>query len=123
MILKRQQKENLVIDLLNQDIGVPQIAKKAYVFFSDIKRIRQKVTGDDKKEEDEEAEKEKKAKPIHCQAFELFLVGKSPVQVAVDLDLETAKVMSILNDFLRLQNMHKVATILKDYKDRQVVYI
>ncbi len=58
MILNRQQKENLVIDLLNQGISVPQIAKQAHVSFTDIKRIRQKATGDDK-EEDEEAEKEK----------------------------------------------------------------
>jgi sugar diacid utilization regulator len=73
MILNKQQKEALVIDLLDQDISVPQIAKQANMSFSDIKRIRQKVTGDDKKVEDEEAEKRKKAKSMPCQAFELFL--------------------------------------------------
>ena len=65
---------------------------------------------------DEGAEKGKKAKSIHCQAFELFLAGRSPVQVAIDLDLETGRVMTILYDFMRLQNMHKAATILKEYK-------
>jgi transposase len=89
MILNRQQKEKLVIDLLNQGFSYPQIAKQAHVSFSDIKRIEQKVTGDDKKTEGEEAEKEKKAKSTHCQAFELFLQNKSPVQVAIELDLAT----------------------------------
>ena len=57
--------------------------------------------------------KEKKAKSIPRQAFELFLVGRITVQVTIDLDLQTDKVMSILYDFLRLQKMHKAATILK----------
>ena len=72
MILNRQQKEKLVIDLLNQGFTYPQIAKRAHVSFSEIKRIELMVTGDDKKEQDEEADKEKKAKPIHSQAFECF---------------------------------------------------
>jgi hypothetical protein len=118
MILNRQQKEKLVIDLLNQGLSYPKIAKQAHVSFSEIKRIEQKVTGDDKKKEDEGAEKEKKAKPMHCQAFELFLQGRSPVQVAIDLHLETGKVMTFLHDFMRLQSMGKAATILKEYKDQ-----
>jgi hypothetical protein len=79
MILNRQQKEKLVIDLLNRGFTYPQIAKQAHVSFSEIKRIDLMVTGDDKKVENEQAEKEKKAKPVHCQAFELFLQGRSPV--------------------------------------------
>ncbi len=122
MILNRQQKENMVIDLLNQGISVPQIAKQAHVSFTDIKKIRQKETGDDK-EIDEEEEKGKKAKSIPCQAFELFLEGRSPVQVAIDLDLETDRVMSILNDFLRLKNMHKAATILKEHKNQLAPFV
>ncbi len=122
MILNRQQKEKLVIDLLNQGISVPQIAKQAHVSFTDIKRIRQKETGDDK-EEDEDEEKGKKARSIPCQAFELFLEGRSPVQVAIDLDLETGKVMGILHDFLRLQNMQKVVTILKEHKNQLAPFV
>ena len=117
MILNRQQKEKLVIDLLNQHFSYPQIAKKAHMSFSDIKKIELMVTGDDKKK-DEGGEKEKKVKSIHCQAFELFLEGRIPVQVAIDLDLETGRVLTILNDFMRLQNMGKAATILKEYKDQ-----
>src|SRR5215217_54344 len=118
MILNRQQKEKLVIDLLNQGFTYPQIAKRAHVSFSEIKRIELMVTGDDKEEKYKVAEKEKKAKSIHCQAFELFLQGRSPVQVAIDLDLETDRAMTFLYDFLRLQNMHRAAKILKENKDQ-----
>ncbi len=106
----------MVIELLNQGLSYPQIAKRAHVSFSEIKRIDLMVTGDDKKVEDKETEKEKQPKPVHCQAFELFLEGRSPVQVSIDLHLETGRVINILYDFLRLQNMHKAVTILKDYK-------
>jgi hypothetical protein len=125
MILNKQQQEKLVIDLLNQGFTYPQIAKRAHVSFSEIKRIELMVTGDDKKkkEEDEVAEKGKKAKSIHCQAFELFLEGRSPVQVAIDLELETDKAMAFLYDFMRLQNMHRAAKILKEYKDHLAPFV
>jgi hypothetical protein len=116
MILNRQQKEKLVIDLLNQGFSYPQIAKQAHVSFSEIKRIELMVTGDDKRGQDEE-EKEKKSKSIHCQAFELFLQGSSPVQVAIDLELETDRTMTFLYDFLRLQNLQKLMTIYRELED------
>jgi hypothetical protein len=123
MILNRKQKEKLVIDLLNQGFTYPQIAKRAHVSFSEIKRIELMVTGDDKRGRDEEKEKEKQAKSIHCQAFELFLQGSSPVQVAIDLELETDRTMTFLYDFLRLQNMHRAAKILKENKDQLAPFV
>lgn len=92
MILNRQQKEDFVIDLLNQRISVPEIAKQAHVSFSDIKKIRQKVTGEDNKEKQEE--KNKKPLSIPSQAFNLFLEGKSIVQVAIGLYLPAGQVLS-----------------------------
>ena len=66
MILNRQQKEKLVIDLLNQGFSYPQIAKQAHVSFSEIKRIELKVTGDDKKGEERiEATRTKRAYHNH----------------------------------------------------------
>ena len=61
--------------------------------------------------------RKKRQSPYPARRFELFLESKSPVQVAIDLDLETDRVMSILNDFLRLQNLHKAVTILKATKN------
>ena len=69
------------------------------------------------------AKKEKKAKSIHCQAFERFQAGSSPVQVAIDLDLETDRAMTFLYDFMRLQNMNKAAKILKEYKDQLAPFV
>jgi hypothetical protein len=68
MILNRQQKENMVIDLLNQGISVPQIAKQAHVSFSDIKKIRMKLTGEVSEVQQEEDPKRKN------QSAKFFLV-------------------------------------------------
>ena len=89
--------------------------------FSDIKRIRRKVTREGKK--DEGSERGKKAKSMPCKAFEMFLAGRTPVQVAIDLDLEPNRVTSILYDFLRLQKMHKTTTILKENKDHLAPFV
>jgi hypothetical protein len=51
------------------------------------------------------------------------LQGSSPVQVAIDLELETDRTMTFLYDFLRLQNMHKATTILKEYKDQLAPFV
>lgn len=111
MILNQKEKENLVTDLLNKGHTVKQISKQAHVSFSDIAKIKRKVTGEEAIEKTKETKKS-----LTAQSFELLLEGKSPIEVAVILDLRTEEVLRIFNDFLLLQNMHKVVRILKEYR-------
>ena len=87
MIMNEQEKEALVIDLLNKEHTAREIAKVAHVSFSYIKKIRRKLTGGvDEKQKEVEM---KKPLSTPSQAFRLFLGGKSIVQVAIELDLPT----------------------------------
>jgi hypothetical protein len=43
--------------------------------------------------------------------------------LSIDLKWETGREMSILNDFLRLQSMHKASTILKEHKDQLAPFV
>ncbi len=122
MILNRQQKENLVIDLLNQGISVPQIAKQAHVSFSDIKKIRMKETGEVSEEQQQE-DKKKKPLSIPSQAFKLFLEGKSIVKVAIELDLPTDQVLKIHSDYLILQNMERASRVLTENRKNLDAYL
>ena len=122
MILNRQQKENLVIDLLNQGISVPQIAKQAHVSFSDIKKIRMKSTGEVSEEQQQEDQK-KKPLSIPSQAFKLFLEGKSIVKVAIELDLPTDQVLKIHSDYLILQNMERASRVLTENRKNLGAYL
>ena len=81
--LTRYAKELLVLDLYyNQDKTYRQIAKEAKICPRDIKSIL------DKKAEEAELNQ---STSISSQAFSLFLQGKTPIQVAIMLNLRGAR--------------------------------
>ena len=96
MILNKQQKEDLVIQLLEKGLSVQQISKQAHVSFSTIKKISQKMTG--------EANNKEKELSISSKSFKLFLEGRSSVEVAIELDLPTEQVLQFHTEYLTLQN-------------------
>ncbi len=106
MILNEQDKEALVIDLLNQGHTAREIAKQAHVSFTDITKIKRKATGDNKE----------KSKSTVSQCFKMFLENKSLVDVAVSLYIPTEQVISIYKDYLTLQRMSKIVFILNKHR-------
>ncbi len=113
MILNEQNRETLVIDLLNKGHTARQIAKQAHISFTDITKIKRKATGEVIIEDDNSC---KKSLSIQSRAFKMFLEGRTLVDVAIELDSSTQEVMDIFRDYLILKNMYKVSLILKDYK-------
>lgn len=105
MIMNEQDKEALVMDLLNQGHTAREIAKQAHVSFTDITKIKRKATGDNKE----------KAKSMVSQCFKMFLENKSLVDVAVSLDIPTEQVISIYKDYLILQRTSKIVSILNKH--------
>ena len=73
MLLNEKEKEALVIELLNKGLPVREIAKQGQVSFSYIKKIRAKITG--------EVNEKKNPLSIPSKAFNLFLEGRSIIQV------------------------------------------
>jgi hypothetical protein len=112
MILNEKEKEALVIELLNKGLPVRKIAKQAQVSFTYIKRIRMKLTG--------EVDKDEKKNPlsIPSRAFNLFLRGRSIVQVAIELDLPTDQIMKVHSDYLALQNRQDVVSIILEIENK-----
>ncbi len=86
-----------------------EIAKQAHVSFTEIKKIRNKLTG-----EVNEDDKKKNPLSIASQAFRLFLTGKSIIQVAIGLDLPPDQALKIHSDYLALQNRHDVVSVLSE---------
>jgi hypothetical protein len=122
MLLHQQDKEALVIDLLNNGHTTREIAKMAHVSFSYIKKIRMKSTWDANDEQQEEDQK-KKPLSIPSQAFKLFLEGKSIVKVAIELDLPTDQVLKIHSDYLILQNMERASRVLTENRKNLDAYL
>jgi len=78
MILTREGKEKLVLDLYNQGKSTREIAQIAHMSFRDIGFII------DKKEKEQESKEGQTRQGFRStQAYKLFSEGKSPVQVSL----------------------------------------
>ena len=92
--LTRQAKEMLVLDLYyNQDKTYRQIAKEARICPRDIKAIL------DKKVNEMELNQ---SMSISSQAFSLFLENKTPLDVAITLNLKEPEVHELYKQYLEL---------------------
>ena len=106
-ILTRQERERLVLDLYNKGKTIREIAKEARMSFRDIGVILNKVV--EKKEEgnelQEDAEKtqEQKEEQQHlslaAQAYKLFLEGKTPIEVAIELNLRESEATEFYREY------------------------
>jgi DNA-binding CsgD family transcriptional regulator len=93
-ILTRQERERLVLDLYNQGKTYREIAKMARISPRDIGVILNKVVEEKTqgKEEQDDAEKNQEQQQqrrlcLSAQAYKLFSEGKTPLQVAIILNL------------------------------------
>ena len=82
MALTRQEKEKLVLELYSQGKTYRQIAEEARICPRDIKTILDKVV---------KGRESKESISVSSQAYKLFLAGKSPIDVAIALNLREAK--------------------------------
>ena len=97
MTLTRKERESLVIDLLNKCTPIREIAKQAGLSFRDIGAIKKKAE-EEKKASKEQADKVTKS----TQAYKLFSEGKSPVQVAIALNLQEPEVAKFYVEYWKL---------------------
>src|SRR6188472_4233377 len=101
--LTRQDKEMLVLDLYyNQDKTYRQIAKEAKICPRDIKIIV------DKKVKEIELSQ---SISVSSQAFSLFLQGKTPIQVAITLNLKEPEVHEFYKQYWSLQQLHELCQV------------
>ena len=103
--LNKFEKEKSVIHLH---------AKEVHMSFRDISKIikayDKKIRLQVKKEEPNPSNQIKKVSKS-SQAYQLLLNGRTPVQVAIDLDLDFPKVRKYWLEYLRLKNMTKLYNI------------
>ncbi len=111
MILNRKQKEDLVIKLAKEGKNTRDIAKVAHVSLKDIGIIIRNYLGE------EEIEFSDKGLSLNSRAFKLFKEGKSLVDTAIALDIDTDEVLGVYVDYLRLLNLNKLMTLYWEMGD------
>ena len=112
MTLTRKERESLVIDLLNKCTPIREIAKQAGLSFRDIGAIKKKA------EEEKEAKQGQLQQTFaSTQAYKLFSEGKSPVQVAIALNIREPEVVKFYVEYWNLVQHHSLSRIYEEIKD------
>ena len=124
-MLTRQEREQIVLDLYNQGKTIRDIAKEVRMSFRDIGAVL-------KKEEEKERQKKQlnnyntttrdsdnnqRHVSLSAQAYELFSQAKTPVEVAIELDLRESQVTKYYKEYWKLKGMYKLNLIHDEIKD------
>jgi transposase len=118
MSMTRQERQKLVLDLYyNQGKNIREIAQEARMSFRDIGSILNKA--DEVREQDnnnnnndirnkkrQQQEREQQEQlSLSTQAYKLFSEGKSPIQVAVALNLKESEITRFYKEYIKLNQM------------------
>jgi transposase len=111
MPLSRRERERLVLDLYNQGKNIREIAQEVRMSFSAIGTILKK------EEQENETSKEQTEKMSQAaQAYKLFSDGKSPVDVAITLNLRQAEVTEFYREYWKLKQLYDLSQVYEEIK-------
>jgi DNA-binding CsgD family transcriptional regulator len=101
-----QERKKCVIDLyFNQHKTYAEIAKIEKISLRDISAVIK----------EEEARRQKhKQQEISAQAYQLFSEGKTPIEVAIILNLPASKVSKLYREYWKLRGLDKLNSIYKE---------
>jgi transposase len=112
MVLTRQERERLVLELYNQGKTIREIAKEARMSFRDIGAILNKVveekTEGSKEQENAEKYQEQKGLSLSAQAYKLFSDRKTPLEVAIALNLGESEATKFYREYWKLKQLHNL---------------
>jgi hypothetical protein len=114
--MTRAEKEEFVIQLYKENKSTREIAKLTHMSFRDIGAITKKLKLEAGGEKDPLEEDDIKSKSKTTQALKLFSELKSPIEVAIALDLPVDQVRTIYREYWELDGMHRLAQIYEEAK-------
>jgi transposase len=113
VVLNKKEKEELVVKLYQDGKTIRQIAKQAHLSFGTIGKIIRRINGLDN---DEIMSNDMRGKSKATQAINLFLHGKRPVEVAIELDLSASEVEEIQKEYWVLTKLDELALAYLEIK-------
>jgi hypothetical protein len=115
-ILTRQERERLVIDLYNQGKTIREITKEVRMSFRDIGVILNKIFAE-KAEGLKEQHEEIQQLSVSSQAYKLFSEGKTPLEVAIALNLRESEATKFYKEYWKLKQLHNLSMVYEETKD------
>lgn len=107
MILNKKQRKQMVIKLYENGKTTRDIAKELRMSLRDIGIIMKEINNDEPEPKPEKSD--------HSKALQLFSSGKTPLQVAIILDLSFETVNKWYFEYLSLNNKSDFVEVLRDH--------
>ena len=115
-ILTRQERERLVLDLYyNQGKTYREICKEARISPRDIGVILNKVVAE-KAKGAKEQEEEIQQLSVSSQAYKLFSDRKTPLEVAIALNLRESEATKFYKEYWKLKQQHNLNLAYEETK-------
>jgi transposase len=124
-ILTRQERERLVLDLYyNQGKTYREIAKEARISPRDIgvilnRKIEEKTKEEEITQDNSGAEKnqqEQQNLSLSAQAYKLFSDRKTPLEVAIALNLKESEATRFYKEYWKLKQLHNLYMVYEETK-------
>jgi transposase len=121
--ITRQERERRVLALYNQGKTIREIAKEVRMSFRDIGAILNKTVeekaGGIKQQDDAEEHREQEQQQylsLSTQAYKLFSDRKTPLEVAIALNLRESEATRFYKEYWKLKQLHNLNTVYEETK-------
>ena len=111
MVKTPEEKERLVLNLLNNRTPIRVIANEVGMSFRDIGAIKKKA-----EKEKEDAEQQSRQEFVSSQAYRLYSEGKSPVHVAIELKIRAQQAIIFQREYWDMIGIHELNQIYEQIK-------
>src|SRR5215212_4333700 len=124
--ITRQERERRVLALYNQGKTIREIAKEVRMSFRDIGLILNKtfeekteVSKEEQRQDNNNGAENNQQEPhlsLAAQAYKLFSDRKTPLEVAIALNLEESEVTKFYKEYWKLKNLHNLNMLYEELK-------
>jgi len=115
-LLTKPEKERRVIELYEEGKTYREIAKEVRISPGDISSIIRRHTGEDNVEGGN-GDQRQQEETIDTQVFKLLEAGRTPVQVATDLDLNSGEVTRLYKEWWKLKGLDQLNDLYEEIGD------
>jgi hypothetical protein len=129
-ILTRQERERLVLELYNQGKTYREISKKARISPRDIgfilKAVEAKTERLKQEHDNNNAEKnqqEQQNLSLSAQAYKLFSNRKTPLEVAIALNLRESEATKLYKEYWKLKQLHNLNMVYEETRGDIVPFL
>ena len=112
IVLTREERRRRVLEFHSQGMGTREISKLLHMSFTDIAKILK-----DADKEKESEQQRTRQEFLSSQAYTLFSEGKSPVQVAIELNIRASEAIIFQREYWELEGLHNLNQIYQEIKD------